>query len=443
MRRLAIRVMLSSWRCAGSAQRAAPARDLILVTDARGSRRPGHRGHWRAGQLRQARRRGRRGVGTAEQSALARPRALEFRILTPEHHRVYAQLTRGPSTASISPTPSSATRWRPSPRTTPGICRLETLGTSYNGNLLLAMKVSDNPGIHENEPAVHFEGGIHGDEKIGWAVAFEMLKYLVSNYSTDTLVTRLVDTRELWLLSDVQPGRVHRRLPLQRRLGGPEPQLGLDVGLGIQHGRRAVLRAGEPGRARPHPAPPFRDVRVVPRRHRVRVLPVELQTRTPLRKSRCLNFLSQRYIVPNGYEYGQGYSGMYAINGSTKDYDYGQGMMGWSIEVHYSKTPPADSIQPTFDRNRPAITRVLPPRRAGHQRHGHRRRERPAGARPGLGQPGRLAELQRRDARRLPPILPARDVRQSRSARPATGTRRWPVSLSRTPATLRSRSTCR
>ena len=42
------------------------------------------------------------------------------------------------------------------------------------------------------------EGGIHGDEKIGWAVAFEMLKYMVANHNSDTLVTRLIDTRELW-----------------------------------------------------------------------------------------------------------------------------------------------------------------------------------------------------------------------------------------------------
>ncbi|MBM3315457.1 hypothetical protein FJY71_06425, partial [candidate division WOR-3 bacterium] len=81
----------------------------------------------------------------------------------------------------------------------PGICKLETLGTSFGSRQLLIMKVSDNPQVHENEPAVHFEGDIHGDEKIGWAVCFEMLKYLVRNYGTDTLVTRLVDTRAIWL----------------------------------------------------------------------------------------------------------------------------------------------------------------------------------------------------------------------------------------------------
>jgi hypothetical protein len=81
-----------------------------------------------------------------------------------------------------------------------------------------------------------------------------------------------------------------------------------------------------------------------------------------------MDFLSQRYSVPNGYPYGQGSVGMYPINGSTKDYDYGQGMLGWSIEVHNSKTPPADSIQPTFNRNRSAILEFY--HRAGQGIHG-------------------------------------------------------------------------
>ena len=59
---------------------------------------------------------------------------------------------------------------------------------------------------------------------------------------------------------------------------------------------------------------------------------------------------------------------MYSINGSTKDFDYGQGMMGWSIEVNYDKTPLAESIQPTFNRNRTAILEFI--HRAGQGIHG-------------------------------------------------------------------------
>lgn len=252
----------------------------------------------------------------------------------------------------------------------PGICRLETLGTSYNGNLLLAMKVSDNPGVNENEPAIHFEGGIHGNEKIGWAVTFEMLKYLVTNYVTDTLVTRLVDSREIWLLPmynpdgyDTTPARRYNgnNVDLNRNWGW---MWGWEYNMGTapfsEPENRAVL-----DHLRRHPFVMFVSYHAGTE---YISYPWSCTAHETIMENRQISFLSQRYSIPNGYEYGQGSIGMYEINGSTKDYDYGQGMMGWSIEVHYLKTPPADSIQPTFDRNRPAILEFC--HRAGQGIHG-------------------------------------------------------------------------
>jgi len=239
-------------------------------------------------------------------------------------------------------------------RDNPGICKLETLGTSYNGNLLLAMKVSANPLIHENEPAVRFESNIHGDEKIGWAVDFEMLKYLVSNYGTDTLVTRLVDTREIWLQPLYNPdGYIAgtryngNGVDLNRNWGWmwgyeynmgtapfsePENQAVLEHIL--QHAFTIYVSYHSGTYCIPYPWSCYTDS--APENH-------------------LLNFLSQRYASFNNYPYGQGYHIMYPINGSTKDFDHGQGMMGWSIEVNDIKTPPAESITPVFNVNRPAI----------------------------------------------------------------------------------------
>lgn len=248
----------------------------------------------------------------------------------------------------------------------PGICKLETLGTSYGGRQLLIMKVSDNPQVHENEPAVHFEGDIHGDEKIGWAVAFEMLKYLVTRYGTDTLVTRLVNTREIWLNPMYNPDGYNagsryngNSVDLNRNWGwmwGNESQMG--AAPFSEPENRATLahlfrhpfvmfisfHAGTEFISYPWSYSP--DSLVVP-------------------ENRHILFLSQRYFAPTGYEVGQGYHGMYPINGSTKDFDFGAcGMMGWSIEVHYTKTPPASEIDPTFNENRPAMLEFF--HRAGH-----------------------------------------------------------------------------
>jgi hypothetical protein len=252
----------------------------------------------------------------------------------------------------------------------PSICKLETLGTSFRGRLLLAMKVSDSPLVHENEPAVHFEGGIHGDEKIAWAVAFEMLKYLVSSYDTDTLVTRLVDTRELWFLPmynpdgyDTTPARRYNgnNVDLNRNWGW---MWGWEYNMGSapfsEPENRAVLN-----HVLHHPFVMFVSFHAGTE---FISYPWSCDSTEVTPENQLMDVLSQRYSIPNGYPYGQGSVGMYPINGSTKDYDYGQGMLGWSIEVHYTKTPPAETIQPTFNRNRTAILEFS--HRAGQGIHG-------------------------------------------------------------------------
>ena len=51
---------------------------------------------------------------------------------------------------------------------------------------------------------------------------------------------------------------------------------------------------------------------------------------------------------------------MYPINGATKDYDYGSGgEIGWSIEVCYTKTPPPESIDVIFERDKPAMLLLM------------------------------------------------------------------------------------
>jgi len=333
---------------------AAPARDLILVTNAgRGDVRSIEQTGALVNDVRPD------GV-VAEASAAEQAKihgiGYSFSILTPNITDVYDANFRTPG---VDGQYLTYAQFRDTMATiaqnNPGICRLETLGTSYNGNLLLAVKVSDNPGVNENEPAVHFEGGIHGNEKIGWAVTFEMLKYLVTNYVTDTLVTRLVDSREIWLLPMYNPDgyiagdRANGNdVDLNRNWGW---MWGWEYNMGTapfsEPENRAVL-----DHLRRHPFVMFVSYHAGTE---YISYPWSCTAQETIPENRQISFLSQRYSIPNGYEYGQGSIGMYEINGSTKDYDYGQGMMGWSIEVHYLKTPPADSIQPTFDRNRPAI----------------------------------------------------------------------------------------
>ncbi|MBN2538254.1 carboxypeptidase regulatory-like domain-containing protein [candidate division WOR-3 bacterium] len=236
--------------------------------------------------------------------------------------------------------------------------KLETLGVSVNNRLVLAMKFSDNPQADEEEPAVHFEANIHGDEKITWGVLFEMVKYLASGYGTDTLVTRLVDSREIWLVPLVNPDGYES----SSRYNGHSVDLNRNWGWMWQSGSgRGSAPMSEPesegmvGHIMRHPFTTYVSYHAGTEfishpwsycRSSVNTIP-ELA---------LINWLSARYDLYTHYTYGQGADSMYSINGSTKDFNYGyDGSMGWSIEVHYSKTPPASEIIPTFNENRPAI----------------------------------------------------------------------------------------
>lgn len=241
------------------------------------------------------------------------------------------------------------------------ICKLETLGLSYNGNLLLMMKISDNPQVDEDEPAVHFEGTIHGDEKIAWAITFELLKYLVRNYGIDSVVTRLVDTREIYLLPMYNPdGYISNN-----RYNGNSVDLNRNWGWmwGDENAQGAS----------PFSEPENRSV-LAHIWENPTVIFVSYHSGTTFIShpwSYCyshqntipeltlIQFLSARYDYWTHYTYGQGSDSMYPINGSTKDFDYGYGMMGWSIEVHFQKTPPASEIEPCFNLNRPAMLEFI------------------------------------------------------------------------------------
>ena len=85
------------------------------------------------------------------------------------------------------------------------ICRLDTIGFSVQGRALWAMRVTDNPGIEENEAEIRLPGNMHGDEHIGTEVPLYFLRHLLTNYATDPQVQFLVNNREIWVLPTINP----------------------------------------------------------------------------------------------------------------------------------------------------------------------------------------------------------------------------------------------
>lgn len=79
------------------------------------------------------------------------------------------------------------------------ICRLDTIGTSINGKLVLALKISDNAESDEDEPGVFYTSTMHGDETAGYVLMLRLADYILSSYQTSGEIREIVDELEIWI----------------------------------------------------------------------------------------------------------------------------------------------------------------------------------------------------------------------------------------------------
>ena len=88
----------------------------------------------------------------------------------------------------------------------PNITRLDTIGESqFQGYLIPSMKISDNPDVEEDEPAILYDGLHHSKEPQGMEVTLGLMKYLLDNYGVDSLVTHWVDNIEIFIVPMLNP----------------------------------------------------------------------------------------------------------------------------------------------------------------------------------------------------------------------------------------------
>jgi hypothetical protein len=87
----------------------------------------------------------------------------------------------------------------------PGIVSRFSLGTSYEGRQLWAVKVSDNVPSDESEPEVLFTAGQHAREHLTIEMALYLLHELADRYGTDSRITGIVNTREIYIVFNLNP----------------------------------------------------------------------------------------------------------------------------------------------------------------------------------------------------------------------------------------------
>jgi len=89
------------------------------------------------------------------------------------------------------------------------IVKRYTIGKSYEGRDIWALKISDHVARDENEPEVLMESGMHAREHITVEMDLYLISLLTDNYRQATplgsRITNIVNSREIWVIPMVNP----------------------------------------------------------------------------------------------------------------------------------------------------------------------------------------------------------------------------------------------
>jgi carboxypeptidase T len=88
----------------------------------------------------------------------------------------------------------------------PSIAKLDTLGTTAEEGLaILALKISDNVAIDEDEPVVLYDGVHHAEEVMGLEICLWMVDELTTGYGVNDTITGRVNDCEIWFIPLMNP----------------------------------------------------------------------------------------------------------------------------------------------------------------------------------------------------------------------------------------------
>jgi hypothetical protein len=91
----------------------------------------------------------------------------------------------------------------------PNLVRVFSIGRTHQGRQIVAVEISDRVGREEGEPEVLFDALHHAREHLTPEMALYIINLLVDRYGTGGAlgrrITRLVDTRRIWIVPMVNP----------------------------------------------------------------------------------------------------------------------------------------------------------------------------------------------------------------------------------------------
>jgi hypothetical protein len=279
----------------------------------------------------------------------------------------------------------------------PDIVQRLSIGTTYQGRQMWAVKISDHVATDENEPEVLFDGLTHSDEHMGLEMTLKILRWLADGYGHDSRITTIVNTREVWIVLAVNPdgaeydisgGRFH----FWRKNRQPTPGTGF---IGTDLNRNFGYRWGiAEGRTSKNPqaitymgpsafsAPETRNMRdflksrVVNGRQQIRVAItfheagrlvmwpygytyVDVPSDMTIDDHNALAHIGKAMAASNGYRPEQA-SDLYLTSGTTRDYEYGAyRIFSYTFEMSVVDYPKDTLIASETGRNRNAVLYLM------------------------------------------------------------------------------------
>jgi len=278
----------------------------------------------------------------------------------------------------------------------PDIVSRFSIGKSYKGRDIWAVKISDNVGVDEAEPEVMFDGTHHADEHMGTEMTLSILHWLVDGYGTIPRITNIVDSREIWIVFTVNPdgaeydisgGKFH----FWRKNRQPTPgtsSIGTDLNRNYSYhwgggGRtstnpQAITYRGTAAFSTPE-ARAMRDFmasRVVGGRQQIRTaitfhedgrlvmwpygytmsnVPADMTTQDHA----ALAIIGKHMAATNGYKPEQA-SDLYISSGTSRDYQYGMyRIFAYTFEMSITDYPDDSKIASEVGRNKEAALYLM------------------------------------------------------------------------------------
>lgn len=296
-----------------------------------------------------------------------------------------------PRVSSAFHTPSEVrAELRQVARDHPDLVRISTIGRSHEGRPIVMAKVSDHPGLDEDEPEVFLNARMHAREHVTTELALSLLHWLTDGYATSGRIRDIVDSTEVYIVPDVNPDGARYDLAGTRYKGWRKNRQPTRGAIGTDLNRNFGYRWGccggsdrSPGGnrfrgARAFSAPEARAMRDLVRSRRfVAAIAIhsyggqvlwpygytrrDQPTDMPASKLRTVRRLARGIAARNGYRPMQA-SALYIASGTFMDWAMGvHGIPALTLEMMPRTRsaggfyPPASRIGPITRGNRDAM----------------------------------------------------------------------------------------